>query len=78
MSLSQADSKQFKQNSEPCQTSWMARFSKVDYGYILLIIFVKRSILDVGQGPEYASAYSSSYALVYTRKTFYNNSKNLS
>ena len=34
----------------------MERFAKVVNGWKLLIIFAKRSILDVWQGSEYASA----------------------
>ena len=42
-------------HSEPCQTYRMEVLATILNGWNLLIIFVKRSILHVGMGSEYAS-----------------------
>ena len=44
-----------KKYSEPCQTSKMECFAKIVNGLKLLIIFAKRSVLDVWQGSKYTS-----------------------
>ena len=38
--------------SEPCQTVKMDRFAKIVNGFKPFTIFVKRSVLDAGQGSE--------------------------
>ena len=51
--------------SEKYQTSKMERFVKTVNGVKLLIIFAKRSILDVWQGCEYASLLVKSFDNVW-------------
>ena len=46
--------------SEPCQKSKMEFFAKIINGFYPLIILAECSVLDVWQGPEYASASTSS------------------
>ena len=47
-----------QRHSEPCQASKMERFAKIINDQRPLTIFAKRSILDVFQSSEYASAFS--------------------
>ena len=54
--------------SEPCQTSKMERFTKIVNCLKSLTIFVKRSILDVWQGSEYAYAIYCIKMISKTRK----------
>ena len=49
--------------SEHCQTFKMERFEKIVEGFELLTVFAKRSILDVWQGSECASANDTHFSL---------------
>ena len=49
--------------SEHCQTFKIERFEKIVEDFELLTIFAKRSILDVWQGSEYASAAETHFSL---------------
>ena len=53
--------------SEPCQTSMTEHFAKIVNDILLLIIFEKSLILDVGEGPEYAFVLHKNEAKLFTR-----------
>ena len=48
------DSSQMRIQKEPCAVSKMERFAKTSNGFKPTTILLKRSILDVWQGSEYA------------------------